>query len=40
MSSLHTKTRFISGDEEVVIAGKDLCKSAIFTRLIVCRKIF
>ena len=26
MSSLHTKTKFISGDEVVVIAGKDLGK--------------
>ena len=29
MSSLHTKTKFISGDEVVVIAGKDLGKEAL-----------
>jgi len=34
MSSLHTKTKFISGDEVVVIAGKDLGKRGTLQKIL------
>ena len=34
MSSLHTKTNFISGDEVVVIAGKDLGKRGTLQKIL------
>ena len=34
MSSLHTKTKFLSGDEVVVIAGKDLGKRGTLQKIL------